>query len=131
MIINETKFLLLYAISALIISFFIGRKRQIGFLWSLFFCCTLTPVLGFLVTIFSIKYDKPNPNYSRSNLQWGYALIVIFAGGMLSQLLKKINDPQLFYLPLDTIVFQIGMLGLGIYLTQIGYGKSFNKKKGV
>ncbi len=49
---------LLWYILSLVISVNIGKKRKIGEEWSFFFCMILSPVIGIIITLVSMKINK-------------------------------------------------------------------------
>jgi hypothetical protein len=107
------------------IAHFLGRKRQIGFGWSFFFCLFLGPIGGFITTMLSRKYYDPNPEPSNSKKVWGWILIVLFSLGALGQILRLVSgygDAR----ALNALFMSIGCIGLGFYLIELGKGKNFN-----
>jgi hypothetical protein len=122
--------LVIFAISlglAFAIAHFLGRKRQIGFGWSLFFCFFLSPIGGFIVTMLSRKYYDPNPEPSKSKKVWGWILIVLYSFGVLGHIIGfgsgkiPVNERTL-----NSLFVAIGLIGLGYYLIELGKGKNFN-----
>ena len=113
------------------IAYFLGRKRQIGFGWSLFFCFFLGPLIGFIITMLSRKYYKENPEPSKLKKIIGWILIIFFSFGLLGQLIPDNNYTynQNSYDHMNIISFSIGFIGLGFYLIGLGNGRSFNSKE--
>lgn len=111
---------------AFAIAHFLGRKRQIGFGWSFFFCLFLSPIIGFIVTMLSRKYYDENPAPSSGKKIWGWVLIVLFSLSALGSLLKLGNDPNADASVLNAVFMAIGFVGLGYYLIELSKGKNFN-----
>jgi hypothetical protein len=117
--------LIIFGGVAFIIAHFLGRKRQIGFGWSFFFCLFLTPIFGFLITMLSKKYYDPNPEPSIAKKVWGWLLIVSGSSSTIGQILKIANglgDST----SINSISIAIGLVGLGFYLLELSKGKNFN-----
>src|SRR5690554_4151944 len=77
--------MLIYLGLCFAVAYFLGRKRQIGFGWSLFFCIFLSPITGFIVTMLSPKYYDDNPAPSTGKKVAGWIMIVVFSLGTLGQ----------------------------------------------
>jgi hypothetical protein len=107
------------------IAHFLGRKRQIGFGWSFFFCLFLSPIIGFIITMLSKKYYDPNPKPSKSKKIWGWILILIFSLGVLGQLMR-LGSGKGDVDVLNALFFGVGLVGLGYYLIELSKGKNFN-----
>lgn len=110
---------------AFAIAHFLGRKRQIGFGWSFFFCLFLSPIGGFITTMLSRKYYDPNPEPSNSKKVWGWILIVLFSLSVLGQILQ-LGSGHGDASALNALFMAIGFIGLGFYLIELGKGKNFN-----
>jgi len=110
---------------AFAIAHFLGRKRQIGFGWSFFFCLFLSPIGGFITTMLSRKYYDPNPEPSTSKKVWGWILIVFFSLSVIGQFMRIGNGLADAY-AYNGLFMAIGFVGLGIYLIELGNGKNFN-----
>jgi hypothetical protein len=102
--------------SALLISHFIGRKRQIGFGWSLFLSLFLTPVVGLVVMLLSKKSEEPAPLPMILIRVLGWIVIAYFV--YYARYLADGYD----------LVICIGFIGLGIYMDTIGKGGRFDVK---
>lgn len=117
-------FFVLLGIS-IVIAYFIGRERQIGFGWSLFFCLFLT-IIGGLIAIFtSTKSSEPSPIPSRGKIIAGWVLIVLFTLSVIGQ----VFDPYRGHRDItdyNGVAMAIGLIGLGYYLIQRGKGKRFD-----
>ena len=121
--------LLTFTFLGFAIAYFLGKKRWIGFWWSLFFCISLSPLLGYIITIFSSKIDeKP---FTSSVIQvWGWLLIPI---GVLSGIgtLTALFVEDIKVVP-EAIIYgfmvSLGVIGFGIYIILSGRGVVFNKK---
>jgi len=128
-------------IIAFAIAYFLGRKRQIGFGWSLFFCFFLSPLIGFIITMLSRKYYKENPEPSKLKRVIGWILIIFFSFGLLgtydNYTHNQNNDNYIYNqnrynhkgISINDISFSIGFIGLGFYLIGLGKGRSFNSKE--
>lgn len=110
---------------AFVIAHFLGRKRQIGFGWSFFFCIFLTPIGGFITTMLSRKYYDPNPKPSKSKKIWGWILIVFFSLSELGQLIR-LGSGNSDASDVNAIFITIGLIVLGYYLIELSKGKNFN-----
>lgn len=119
--------LIFFSAIAFLIAYFLGRKRQIGFAWSFFFCLFLSPIGGFITTMLSRKYYDPYPEPSTSKKIWGLVLIVAFTLSILGniQILEKRPGDSLV---INAIFMAIGFVGLGFYLIQLSIGKKFNSE---
>ncbi len=104
---------------------FLGRKRQIGFGWSFFFCLFLSPIGGLIITMLSRKYYDPNPEPSNSKKVWGWILIVWFSLSVLG-LIMRLGSGRVDAIALNTLIMEIGFIGLGYYLIELSKGKNFN-----
>lgn len=106
-----------------LIAHFLGRKRQIGFGWSFFFCLFFNPIVGFIITMLSRKYydDNPSPSNGKKVAGW---IVIVFGSLFLLGGLLIVGDPDPN--PLSPIPQAIGLLGLGYYLLELGKGKNFN-----
>lgn len=140
-------YLIVSALIGYIIAYFLGKKRRIGFYWSLFFSIFLTPIFGFFVTIFSNKdlRDDPNPNFlkrivGKFLIVIGSSVILVLLNDLISNRTNKIDsniylDPNLKYIEtvnefdyfaLTPIIFAVGFIGLGYFLYKVGQGENFN-----
>lgn len=119
-------FFILYGVTSFAIGYFLGKKRQIGFGWSFFFCIFLSPVGGFIITMLSRKYYNQNPEPSKSKRHWGMLLIFIFCYRILFEFMDY-SGRSSGASPLDFLL-SIGFIGLGFYLKELGKGKNFNHR---
>ncbi len=110
---------------AFAIAHFLGRKRQIGFGWSFFFCLFLSPIVGFIAIMLSRKYYEPNPAPSSAKTVWGWILILLISLSLIVQFLKPANG-QISAGSINAIFIDIGLIGLGAYLLGLAKGKNFN-----
>lgn len=117
--------LLVFGAIAFAIAHFLGRKRQIGFGWSFFFCFFLSPIIGFIVTLLSRKYYDANPIPSTAKTVWGWILIAFFSLSLIAQFIRLSNG-QTNAGTLNAFFFCIGFIGLGAYLLELAKGKNFN-----
>lgn len=117
--------IIFYLIIAFTIAHFFGRKRQIGFGFSLFFCICLNPIIGLIIVMLSRKYYDENPKPSTGKKVWGWILIIFSTLSVLRILIMRSIERN----PGDNInqlVMSIGLFGLGYYLIKLGNGKTFN-----
>lgn len=105
-----------------IVAHFLGKKRQIGFKWSIFFCLTLTPVIGFIITMVSRKYYSDNPKPSLTKKIFGGFFIFIAAMAFWGTFDMNYSDAEKF----TVNVAQLGLGCLGYYMIQRGKGKRFD-----
>ena len=110
---------------AFLIAYFLGRKRQIGFGWSLFFSVVFSPIVGFIITMLSPKYYDDNPEPSKNKRVVGWILAIFFGLSALASLMAASQDPS----ALGAAGVGIGLSGAGLYLIQRGKGKSFNSEE--
>jgi len=108
---------------SLSIAYFLGRKRQIGSINSFVFCITLSPILGFIITMLSRKYysDTPKPSLLKRGFGWFFAILAIFL--MFSTILDTGYDTPS---SIGSLFFQLGLGYLGYYLIELGKGKRFD-----
>jgi len=121
--------LAIFIVISLVISYFLGRKRQIGFRWSLFFCLFLNPIIGLIITLLSRKYYKAKPKPSKGKKIFGQVLAIPFSLFLIPAIFGIINEPNgNFYLAnIQILSFSLGMIGLGGYLMELGKGKILNQ----
>lgn len=119
--------LLVFGGIAFAIANFLGKKRQIGFGWSFFFCLFLSPIGGFITTMLSRKYYDENPQPSQTKKVIGWILIVVFSISLLGNFiaLGKV-PPERMASQVNVLFLAVGAIGLGFYLTELGKGKNFN-----
>jgi len=116
---------LVFAVFAIAIAYFLGRKRQIGFGWSLFFCFFLSPLIGFIIVMLSKKYYDENPRPSKSKIIIGWILLSLFILISITGIFAIFSEyaEESF---INSLAMTIGFSGLGYYLIQLGKGKNFN-----
>ncbi len=119
--------LMVFGAIAFAIANFLGKKRQIGFGWSFFFCLFLSPIGGFITTMLSRKYYDENPQPSQTKKVIGWILIVLFGLSLLGNFiaLGKV-PPERMASQLNALFLAVGFIGLGFYLIELGKGKNFN-----
>ena len=119
--------LAVFIVISIVISYYLGRNRQIGFRWSLFFCIFLNPVIGLIITLLSRKYYKAKP--SKGKKIFGQVLAIPFSLFLIPAIFGIINEPNgNFYLAnIQLLSFSLGMIGLGFYLMELGKGKILNQ----
>lgn len=106
----------------LVIAHFLGRYRQMGFGWCLFFCIFFTPIAGFIAVMLNSKYYDPTPKPSSTKFYVGLVMVVLFSIGIIGFL----SNPILLRHSPGSIAYYIGFVGWGIYLIQRSYGVSFH-----
>lgn len=111
---------LMYVAFNLLIGYLLGRKRQIGYIWSCFFLTFLSILGGLIVTLLSPKNYLASPGESKGKVIIGWIITVFF--GMQVLLAFPSESRTHGYL-----LFHIGVFGLGLYLIQLGKGKVPNK----
>ncbi len=118
-------FIIFALVFAFLIAHFLGRKRQIGFGWSFFFCIFLSPIFGFIITMLSKKYYEDNPTPSKGKKVAGWIIIVFFSISVLGGFIGTASG-QASEAAINAIFMGIGFIGLGYYLIELGKGKNFN-----
>jgi len=108
---------------SLVIAYFLGRNRQIGFGWSFFFNIFMTPIVGFIMTMLSPKFYKKDLQPSKAKKSWGMILLIWFIITTILQLVMFVSGHGNAL----TISLSIGFAGLGYYLIELSKGKSFNR----
>lgn len=104
---------------------FLGRKRQIGFNWSIFFCITLSPLGGFLITIFSNKSSADSPEPSKVTRIIGWIIILISVIAMSDSMF----NPNFSSVErISRLTIQFGIAAYGYFLTLRANGERFDKK---
>jgi len=112
-----------------LVAWFLGRKRIIGFGWSLFFSCALTFLIGFIITMLSPKYESANLGKSKIRLVFGWILLTLGVF-MVWAVYRVLTTDQ----PLDNFNgFSVGSIvaaiGGGIYLIKRSKGASFHSRQ--
>jgi hypothetical protein len=102
----------IYLLLSLVIAYFIGSKRKIGFWWSIFFCFFLSPLFGLIITLF--LSNKNAEEKSKNRTFWEYIILIFGLMAFLGQVRYLIVDKLQF----DTTALyaSIGIVGLGIYI---------------
>ena len=110
-------------IVSFLIAFLIGSKRRIGVWYSLIFCITLSPIAGFIITIFSpsLKSKDAYKNLKGKYFTWS---IVSFAFAGMSAIIAIYTGYLHFESPdfytIDNMYLytflSIGLFALGLYL---------------
>ena len=111
----------------LLIAHFLGRKRQIGFGWSFFFCLFLNPIIGFIITMLSRKYYDDDPAPSQAKKVIGGIVIAFFSLSALGTLFAA-SAGEASEAAIQAMFMAIGFIGLGYYLIELGKGKNFNSE---
>lgn len=95
------------------ISHFIGRKKRIGFGWTLFFSIFLTPVISLIAAIMSPPLNKLPLDNPKDRLP--YMLIaILFLLAAIAGFIQALNS-EVGITPID-FYRCIGPIGLAIYL---------------
>jgi MFS family permease len=117
--------LIFYSGLCFAIAYFLGRKRQIGLGWSLFFSLFFSPIIGFLATMLSPKYYDPDPEPSGVKRVIGWIIAGFFGVGVIVAPVSAgmINGPAA---ALQQLFLAIGMVGVGAYLIGRGKGNSYS-----
>lgn len=114
---------LAYIFISLIIAAFWGRKRQIGFWWTLYFMSGF--IAGWIVILNEdVRLDKPAP-HSETKKYAGY-IIIILSSFFLWLVYHNRHDLR----PSDIALFTVPLIwfiGLGYYLSQRGNVVVFNR----
>lgn len=108
-------FILIYPIFSFAIAYFLGKQRQIGFKWSMFFCLTLFPITGLIITMLSRKYSYKSKTKGTTKRILGQ-LIVFFGIIFLLWFDIKFGNHNL---KIGTLLPLSGLIGLGLYLIDI------------
>lgn len=115
----------IYCLLTLTIAHYLGRNRQIGFGWSLFFSFFLSPLGGLIITLLSAKDtdNKQAPSTTKKNIGW--ILIVFFLFGILMKLITLEDVPsEHLLMQINSIFMSIGFVGLGYYLILLSKGNT-------
>ncbi len=125
---------IVYFALSISIAHFLGKSRQIGFGWSLFFCIFLTLIGGFIITMLSRKYYDSNPSPSKIKLVIGWLIGIVFGLASILLVFLLVKDFSFFYkassfrklMVLNQVNIMIGLSGLGFYLIGLAKGKKYN-----
>lgn len=142
--------IVIYCGLSFLIAHFFGKERRNGFYWSLFFCILLSPLIGFLITLFSSKDRIHYPEKSNLKVQVGNILMYAFILGLFGSImglfpsnkqnqdfvLRQENqefkyigsETEYDYFKLIPIGLSIGFIGFGYFLVKVGKGENFNYK---
>ena len=116
---------LLFLSLCVVVAYFLGRKRHIGFGWSLFFSLFFSPIIGFLVTMLSPKYYDPNPEPSKTKRVFGWLIVVLFGVGLFVSPIAVGMEEGLAG-GMRMFFVGVGMVGVGAYLIGRGRGNSYS-----
>jgi hypothetical protein len=105
-----------YLVIVFSISYFIGKKKKVGFWWSVFFCSFLTPIIGLIIVLRSDSKDYIEVNKSKGSILGGFLLVL----GILCLLgqLNYLNKDQSMFFDSRAFWISIGIIGGGIYLSK-------------
>lgn len=113
----------IYCTFAYLIAQYLGRNRQIGFGWALFFSFFLSPIGGLIITILSPKDFENNQEPSSTKNIIGWILIVFFSFSVLMKLFTLENVPtEHLSMQINSISIGFGFIGLGYYLILLSKG---------
>ena len=110
-----------------IIAWFLGRKRVIGYGWSLFFCA-LNVILGFIVTMLSSKYKNANLRESKVRRVFGWIMLSLGLFMVWAVYRALTNGQNMEISGLASIGYVIALIGGGIYLLKRAKGISFHSR---
>jgi len=110
---------------ALLLAYYIGNKRQIGFGWSLFFFLFAPILFGLIVVLLSKKIDEPPLPASKIKYIIGWILMLFFSLTGLGNLYLLMRDGVHVYRILG-LSGAIWSVGLGFYLVRIGKSIDIN-----
>ncbi|NMW21794.1 MAG: hypothetical protein HKK67_09220 [Chlorobiaceae bacterium] len=110
---------------ALLLAYYIGNKRQIGFGWSLFFFLFAPILFGLIVVLSSRQKGEQPPPFSKTIYIIGWILILFFSMTGLVNLYLLMRDGVNVYrfLGLSGAIWSVG---LGYYLAQRGKSIDLN-----
>jgi len=114
----ELVILIVFFAISFAIAYYLGNKRQIGFGFSFFFCLTLTPIIGFIITMLSRKYYEKKPDVSNTKKVLGWILVVLSSLSLIPSLADGFG----------VFLMTLGLIGVGFYLIELGKGNNLNKK---
>jgi predicted membrane channel-forming protein YqfA (hemolysin III family) len=106
--------LIINLLIAIIIGHYIGKKRHIGFWWSLLVCLGTTSFIGIIITLISPRLDSPPHEPTRFKKNTGIILIVISVLFLIVYLEHLITNRPLGNI--NPISPSISLLILGLYL---------------
>lgn len=106
----------IYPLFSFVIAYFLGKKRQIGFKWSLFFSLTLLPVSGLIITMLSRKHPKNSKTKSSTKRILGQVILLIAAISFFAFVYTFEFGKSAF----SALIPLSGIIGLGLYLIDLG-----------
>jgi hypothetical protein len=119
-----TQFALIYVFISILTAAIWGRKRQVGFWWTLFLMSGFLPGWYILLNE-DIRIDEPTPTSEKKT--YSGLIIIILSSYLIWIIYHKRNDTPLSDITL-LIVPLIWFIGLGCYLFLRGCGITFNRK---
>ena len=110
-----------------IIIAFLGKNRDIGYAYSFLISILLTPIVGILITLLSSRYRGVNPKRDAKTKYLGMLIYIIGSLFFLLALgnyfvMADIYGTEAF---VALMYFSSGLFVLGLYIYDIGLGKSF------
>ena len=101
------------------LAYFVGRKRRVGFFWSIFFSLFLSPLGGLIITLNSVKRADFYSPRSRSRLNWSNGALFLggflFLGTLYSLYTKDYSNGLNQSSQFSNLWISIGFIGIGIY----------------
>jgi hypothetical protein len=116
----------LYVVAAVVIAYFLGKKRHIGPKWSLFFSVFLTPIIGLLLTAISPNQDAHGPKPSKFKTILGWIMVVFFVLMFVNIILSSQNQD---IPPFSLLMVNVGLIGLGMYFVDTGSSQKIKTKR--
>ena len=113
--------LIINAIIAILIGHFIGKKRHIGFWWSVLICLGTSVLLGVIITLFSPKLESSPHKPTKFKMITGIILIIFSLLGFLAYFEPNRNNNQ----NVDTFSSGFIFLTIGLYLYHLSKQESF------
>lgn len=119
---------------SLVISYYFGTKRYIGFGWTLFFCLTGGLILAIPVIVTSTKKNLPPKDYFSTQKVIGWIIAILATLGFFGMINAISNSGSMtnntYDRALQVLGFMVFFIGLGIYLiTSSVYNSKYHSGK--